>query len=68
MKAEGEHSNIKNVIENTEGAMKNEQSGETSNKTKKNKTKARIICAGHHYSQTNTNNAITFRTTILAIV
>jgi hypothetical protein len=41
MKAEGEHSNIKNVIENTEGAMKNEQSGETSNKTKKNKTKAR---------------------------
>ena len=32
---------ILKTLENTEGAIKNGQSGETSNKTKKNKTKAR---------------------------
>jgi hypothetical protein len=25
-------------------------------KMKKNKTKHKTICAGHHYAQTNTNN------------
>ena len=36
--------------EKTEGAIKNGQSRETRNK------KHNIICVGHHYTQTNTNN------------
>ena len=43
------------MLENTEGAIKNGQSRETGNKTKKNKTKTQHI-VGHHYMQTNTNN------------
>ena len=68
MKAEGEHSNIKNVIENTEGAIKLDNPEKLATRRRKTKQKHGIICAGHHYSQTNTNNAITFQTTILAIV
>jgi hypothetical protein len=36
---------LKKTIENTEGAIKNEQSRETGNKTKRNKTETqRIMC------------------------
>jgi hypothetical protein len=40
------------MLENTIWAIKNGQSRETGNKTKKHNT----ICVGHHYTQTNTNN------------
>ena len=48
------------TLENTEGEIKNGQSSETDNigDTKRSKTKRKhnTICAGHHYTQTNTNN------------
>jgi hypothetical protein len=44
--------------EKTEGAIKNGQSRETGNigyiRRRKIKQKHNIICAGHHYAQTNT--------------
>ena len=43
------------MLENTEGAIKKEQSTETE-KTKKTKQKHNTIYLGHHYAQTNTNN------------
>ena len=42
-----------NVIENTEGAIKNGQSREDKTNQKQN-----TIRVGHHYTQTNTNNVI----------
>ena len=48
------------MLENTEGAIKNEQSRETGNTglTKRRKIKQRhnTIFVGHHCTQTNTNN------------
>jgi hypothetical protein len=48
------------MLENTDGAIKNGQSRETSNmeytrRRKKNK-KHNTICVGHHYVQAKTNN------------
>ena len=48
-------------LENSEGAIKNEQSRETGNigysRGRKTKlTQHNTICVGHHYTQTNTNN------------
>ena len=54
--------NLKETLENIEGAIKNGQSVETDNivntrhKTKTNKTKTQHNCVGHHFTQTNTNN------------
>jgi len=44
---------VKKILENTEGAIKNGQSGETGNigYTRQRKTKQK-----HHYTQTNTSN------------
>ena len=51
---------MKITLENTEGATKREQSRETANigytRRRKTKKKLIIICAGHHYTETNTNN------------
>ena len=51
---------MKITLENTEGATKREQPRETANigYTRRRKTKKTliIICAGHHYTETNTNN------------
>ena len=48
------------MLENTEGAIDNEQSRETGNvgtrDEDKTKQKHNTIFVGHHYSQTNTNN------------
>ena len=48
------------MLENIEGAIKNEQSRETGNmgytRQRKTKQKHSTICVGHHYAQTNTNN------------
>jgi hypothetical protein len=48
------------MLENTEGAIKNEQSRETDNigYTRRRKTKQRknTICIEHHYLKKNTNN------------
>ena len=44
------------MLENTAWAIKNGQSRETGNKTKKQKKQHNTICVGHHYTQTNTNN------------
>jgi len=49
-KTEGAIKNGQSRPEKTEGAIKNGQSRETRN------TKHTIICAGHHYTQANTNN------------
>ena len=50
---------MKITLENTEGAIKREQSRETANigytRRRKTKKKLIIICAGHHYAETNTN-------------
>ena len=49
------------MLENIEGAIKNEQSRETGNigytRQRKTKQKHSTICVGHHYKQANTNNA-----------
>jgi len=42
------------TLENTEGAIRNEQSRDT--RRRKTKQKHNTLCAGHHYSQANTNN------------
>ena len=51
---------MKITLENTEGETQREQSRETANigYTRRIKTKKKliIICAGHHYTETNTNN------------
>ena len=51
---------MKITLENTKGATKREQSRETANigytRRRKTKKKLIIICAGHHYTETNTNN------------
>ena len=50
----------KQMLENTEGAIKNRQSRETGDigYTRRTQTKQKhsTICVGHHYAQTNTNN------------
>ena len=50
------------MLENTEGAIKNGHTRETSNiaYTRRRKTKQthNTIYVGHHYPQTNTNNVI----------
>jgi hypothetical protein len=47
------------MLDNTEGARKG-QSRETGNigYTRTIKQKHNILCVGHHYAQTNTNNVI----------
>jgi hypothetical protein len=51
---------LKITLENTEGATKREQSGETAKlgytRRRKTKKKLKIICAGHHYTEANTIN------------
>jgi hypothetical protein len=48
------------MLENTEGAIKKEQSRETGNightRRRKTKQKHNTICVGHHSAQTNINN------------
>jgi hypothetical protein len=48
------------MLENTDGAIKNGQSRETSNmeytRRRKTKQKHNTICVGHHYVQAKTNN------------
>jgi hypothetical protein len=48
------------MLDNTKGAIKNGQSRETGNigytRRRQTKQKLNIICVGHHYEQTNTNN------------
>ena len=48
------------MLDNIEVAIKNEQSRETGNigytRRRQTKEKHNIICAGHDYTQTNTNN------------
>ena len=48
------------MLENTEGAIKNEQSRETGNigytRRRNTEQKHSKICVGHYHSQTNTNN------------
>jgi len=48
------------MLENTEGAIKKEQSREPGNigytRRRKAKQKHNTICVNHHYRQTNTNN------------
>ena len=48
------------MLENTDRAVKNEQSRETDNIgytwQRQTKQKHNTICVGHHYMQTNTNN------------
>jgi hypothetical protein len=50
------------MLENAEGAIKNEQSRETSNIgytiQRKSKQKHDILCVWQHYIQTNTNSII----------
>ena len=53
------------TLENTEGAIKNEQSKETgatygtqSRRRRKTKQKHNTICVGHHYAQTNTTSNV----------
>ena len=47
----------KSTLENTEGAIKNEQSRETGNtRRRKTKQKHNTIGVTHHYMQTSTNN------------
>jgi len=54
------HMVYKWTLENTEGAINNGQSRETSNswhtRPRQIKQKHNTICNGHHYMQTNTNN------------
>ena len=49
------------MLENTEGAIKNGQSRETGNigytRRRYIKQKHNSICVGHHYAQANTTNA-----------
>ena len=48
---------MKITLENTEGELKeNNPEKHRIHKKKKNKEKLIIICAGHHYTETNTNN------------
>ena len=51
---------IKQTLENTEGAIKSGQSRETGiigyTSRRQTKQKHNTICVGHHYTQTNTNN------------
>ena len=51
----------KQTLENTEGAIENGQSREPGNigytRRRQTKQKHNTICVGHHYTQTNTNNA-----------
>jgi len=51
---------INKLLENTDGAIKNEQSRETGNtghrRRRKTKQKHNITCIGHHHTQSNTNN------------
>ena len=46
------------MLENTEGAIKNGQSRETGNigYTRRKQTKHNTLCVGHHYMQANTKN------------
>ena len=49
------------TLKNTDGAIKNGQSRETGRnivytRRRKLKQNHNIICVGHHYTQTNTNN------------
>ena len=52
------------MLENTEGTIEKGQSTETGNMgyTRQRLTKQRhnLICLGHHYTQTNTNNVNNF--------
>jgi hypothetical protein len=44
------------TLENTEAAIKNGKSRETSNLGRQTKQKYNTICVGHHYKLPNTNN------------
>ena len=51
---------MEQMLENTEGAIKNGQFRETGNigytRLSQTKQKHNTICVGHHYTQTNTHN------------